>query len=124
MNDFAGSLGCGVIQGTVGSAGLPSARMNEMSRCASSRSNPSCARLAARWVTQQARNLLMTLDEHADGFKFLIRDRDAAFNEVFTAAGMRRLLLVQTPVLDGSQHVANRPGMDVQLLGQLHVADR
>ena len=29
------------------------------------------------WVTQQARNLMMNLDDHADPFKFVIRHRDA-----------------------------------------------
>jgi transposase InsO family protein len=47
------------------------------------------------WVTQQARNLLMTLDERADRFRFLLRDRDtkftAAFDAVFTAAGMETI---------------------------------
>ena len=47
------------------------------------------------WVTQAARNLLMDLDEHAHRFRFLIRDRDAkfsaAFDTVFTAAGVRVL---------------------------------
>jgi hypothetical protein len=47
------------------------------------------------WVAQQARNLLMSLEDRADGLKFLIRDRDAKFtaasDAVLTAAGMRIL---------------------------------
>jgi putative transposase len=50
------------------------------------------------WVAQQARNLLMNLDQRADRLRFLLRDRDAkftaAFDTVFTAAGIE---VIRTP---------------------------
>ena len=51
------------------------------------------------WVTQQARHLLIGLDDHVDRFRFLIRNRDAkftpAFDAVFTAVGVT---ILRTPI--------------------------
>ena len=41
------------------------------------------------WVAQAARNLLMDLDEHAQRFRFLVRDRDAKFTAAFDASSPR-----------------------------------
>ena len=51
------------------------------------------------WVTQQARNLVMTLEDEGRVVKFLIRDRDTKFigpfDDVMTSIGAR---VIKTPV--------------------------
>jgi putative transposase len=41
-------------------------------------------------VIQQARNLLVSLEGHADGLNFLIRDRDAKFTAAFDVVFTQR----------------------------------
>jgi len=47
------------------------------------------------WVTQQARNFMISMGERADEFRFLVRDRDtkftASFDAVFADVGIRVL---------------------------------
>src|SRR6266480_3968154 len=46
---------------------------------------PITAHPAGAWVAQQARNLLMDLEEQGHRLRYLIRDRDAKFTAAFDA---------------------------------------
>jgi putative transposase len=65
---------------------------------------------AGEWVTRQARHLLMNLEDHADGCRFPVRDRDAGFTAasgaVLAAAGIG---IIRTPVrAPGANAIAGR----------------
>lgn len=57
-------------------------------------SNPNTA-----WMLQQARNLLMELDDHERQVRFLIHDRDAKFPRAFDSLlGSARIKVIRTPI--------------------------
>jgi putative transposase len=53
----------------------------------------------AAWLTQQARNLLMDLEDAGRRFRFLVRDRDTKFNTAFdTVFTTIDIKVIKTPV--------------------------
>ena len=67
------------------------------------------ANLTGAWVAQQARNLLMDLGDRAAQFKFLIRDRDSKFTDVFDAVfASEGIRILRTPVLAPANAIAER----------------
>lgn len=66
------------------------------------------------WVVQQARNLLMDLEDAAARVKFVLYDRDAsftlAFDAVFRAAGVRDIRsAAQAPRMNSITEPSARP---------------
>jgi hypothetical protein len=58
-----------------------------------------CSGATGAWVAQQARNLLMGLDERVASFRFLIRDRDNKFTDTFDAVfASEAIRISRTPV--------------------------
>ncbi len=52
-----------------------------------------------RWVTQQARNLLMTVADRREPFRFLIHDRDGKFSGAFDAVLQSEgIKVIRTPI--------------------------
>jgi putative transposase len=68
-----------------------------------------------QWVTQQARDLLLALDQRGRRVRFLIRDRDAkfcrGFDDVSGSEGVKVLVTpVQAPNANGGPVVDSRSG--------------
>jgi putative transposase len=52
-----------------------------------------------RWIAQQARNLLMTLTDRGESFRFLIHDRDSKFTGAFDAVFQSEdIKIIRTPI--------------------------
>ncbi|HEV2920252.1 MAG TPA: hypothetical protein VG673_13555 [Actinomycetota bacterium] len=74
------------------------------------------------WVTQQARNLLLGLEDQARRVRFLVRDRDAkfsrGFDEVFRSEGAEVLVTpVQAPTPTPARSVGCGPSGPSALTG-------